>query len=329
MKQEKANKIRLVKILEILRENSDDENYIKSTEIIAILEQMGIACERKTLYDDIAVLEKFGYEILCQKRVGMPNKYCIDECVFDMPELRILMDAVQAASFITPKKTQVLEDKIAKLAGVHKAKRIKNNIMQFNTTKHTNEGIYYSINEIERAIANNKKISFYYFDYNVDKEKVYRENKELYIENPYATIFKDDNYYLIAYSKKHSDMVHYRIDRMEYVKVEEEDFEIPERFKNFDITEHRRQVFGMFGGEEMQVCIEIVPKLINVIMDKFGADVNFRKVANGNVQFSVNIQNSPQFRGWCCSFGDELKIVAPEEMKEKLKEHINLVLKNY
>ncbi len=172
MKQEKAYKIKLIKILEILRQDSDEDHYIESTEILSKLAAMGIECDRRTLYGDIDVLNDFGYEVLCEKNPGKPNKYCVVDRSFDVPELRILMDAVQASSFITPSKTEVLLDKIADLGGSHRAELLRSNIVKFNTTKSANESIFYSISEINLAIENNKKVSFEYFDFNSKHERV-------------------------------------------------------------------------------------------------------------------------------------------------------------
>lgn len=158
MKQEKAYKIKLIKILEMLRQDSDEDHYIESTEILSKLAAMGIECDRRTLYGDIDVLNDFGYEVLCEKNPGKPNKYCVVDRSFDVPELRILMDAVQASSFITPSKTEVLLDKIADLGGSHRAELLRSNIVKFNMTKSANESIFYSISEINLAIENNKKV---------------------------------------------------------------------------------------------------------------------------------------------------------------------------
>lgn len=219
MKQEKAYKIKLIKILEILRQDSDEDHYIESTEILSKLATMGIECDRRTLYGDIDVLNDFGYEVLCDKSPGKPNKYCVVDRSFDVPELRILMDAVQASSFITPSKTEVLLDKIADLGGSHRAELLRSNIVKFNTTKSANESIFYSISEINLAIENKKKVSFEYFDFNSKHERVYRRNGKRYFVNPLATIYDDDNYYLICYYGRFEGVVHYRIDRMDRVEM--------------------------------------------------------------------------------------------------------------
>lgn len=186
MKQENAYKIKLLKLLEILRQDSDEDHYIGTTELIDKLADMGIVCDRRTLYKDIEVLNNFGYEVFCEKSPGKPNCYCVADRSFDVPELRILMDAVQAASFVTPSKTEVLLDKIADLGGSHRAELLQSNIVRFNTTKSTNENIFYAISEINSAIENNKKVSFEYFDFNEKHERVYRKDHKRYFVNPLA-----------------------------------------------------------------------------------------------------------------------------------------------
>lgn len=209
MKQENAYKIKLVKILEILRQDSDEDNYIETSEILSKLAAMGIVCDRRTLATDIEVLNSYGYEVLSEKSPGKPNRYCVIDRSFDVPELRILMDAVQASRFITPKKTEVLIDKIANLGGSHRSELLKSNVVKFNTTKGTNENIFYSINEINTAIEKGYKVSFEYFDFDINHNRVYRREGKRYFVNPLATIFDDDNYYLICYYAKHEDVVHY------------------------------------------------------------------------------------------------------------------------
>ena len=209
MRQENAFKIRLIKLLEILRQHSDEDNYISTTEIIERLAAIGIICDRRTLYKDVELLNESGYEVLCEKSLGKPNGYCVADRSFNVSELRILMDAVQASSFITPKKTEELVDKIANLGGSHRAELLQSNIVKFNTTKSINENIFYSISEINAAIENGKKVSFEYFDFNEKHERVYRRNGKRYYVNPLATIYDDDNYYLICYYGKYEGVVHY------------------------------------------------------------------------------------------------------------------------
>ena len=316
MKPEKAFRIRLVKILEILRQETDEDHPMGTQTLIKKLAEQGIECDRRTLYRDIQVLNDYGYEVLCDRS-------------FDIPELRILLDAVQAASFITPKKTEVLVDKIADLAGSHRAEVLKKNIMRFNITKHTNEAIYYNVNEIESAIMEGKKVSFFYFDYNAHGERVFRKDKKRYVINPYATIFSNDNYYLVGYSDKYKNVAHYRIDRMEAVEVETEDIMPVLAIEGFDITEHKKQVFGMFVGEEERVSIQIDNSLIDAVMDKFGENISLMDRGDGTARLEISVQISPAFLAWCCAFGDMLKVVFPSSLVEQIKVYIERLANLY
>lgn len=327
MKPEKAFRIRLVKILEILRQETDEDHPMGTQTLIKKLADMGIECDRRTLYRDIQVLNEYGYEVLHTR--GISNEYYVVDRSFDVPELRILMDAVQAASFITPKKTEVLVDKIADLAGSHRAELLKKNIMRFNITKHTNEAIYYNVNEIESAIMEGKKVSFFYFDYNAHGERVFRKDKKRYVINPYATIFSNDNYYLVGYSDKYKNVAHYRIDRMEAVEVETEDIMPVLAIEGFDITEHKKQVFGMFVGEEERVSIQIDNSLIDAVMDKFGENISLMDRGDGTARLEISVQISPAFLAWCCAFGDKLKVVFPSSLVEQIKVYIERLANLY
>ncbi|MCH5315615.1 MAG: WYL domain-containing transcriptional regulator [Eubacterium sp.] len=322
MKRENASKIKLLKILEILRQDSDEDRPLSTSELCSKLKEQGIVCDRRVLASDIARLVESGYDIIQVKESGLSTKYFIADRSFDVPELRILMDAVQAASFITPKKTGILLDKIAELGGSHRAALLKRNIW-FNTTKHTNEDILYIVNEIDNAITNGKQLSFIYFDYTAEGKRDYRKNGERYTVNPITTVFTNDNYYLVCYSDKHKDSVaHYRIDRMEKVNTESKDITPSAIAKQFDPAKHYNEVFGMFTGETEQVTFEIDTKLLDAMIDRFGENINFTAKENGKLTFTAQVQISPQFFGWCCSFGELLKVVAPTSTAEAVKTHI-------
>ncbi len=321
MKGEKTNKIKLLKLWELLSQNTDSEHPMGTPEILDRLKAMGIDCDRRTLYDDIKTLNSFGYEVDCVR--GASNEYSVDSSAFDVTELRILMDAVQASSFITDKKTDALVDKIAHLAGSRRAEVLKQNIVAFNTTKSTNEHIYYTVNEISNAIISQKKIEFTYFKYDSDHERVYRTDEggevKLYKVNPYATIFSDDKYYLVCYDDKHGEMSHYRVDRMERVRVLDEEITPTNSVKGFDIQSHKKQVFSMFTGERKNVVFEADVSLIDVIFDKFG-DIKMTE-RDDKVTFESEVQVSPTFIAWCCSFGNRLRVVSPPTVVHTIKDY--------
>lgn len=197
---EKYNRIRPLKIWEILQRETDEDHPMGTEELRAKLLECGIEAHRTTIYEDIKLLNECGYEIMSRR--GRSNQYYVMDRSFSNPEVHILLDAVQAASFITDKKTAELVDKIAQLAGSQKGLVLKKNIVQFNTAKSSNESIYYNVNEIVTAINNRQKIIFLYFDYDYNHNRVYRKDGHHYVVSPYATVFDDGHYYLVIYDKR-------------------------------------------------------------------------------------------------------------------------------
>ena len=321
MGKENFSKIKLLRIWEILKQDSDENNPLTTNQIIEKLSESGIICDRRTLYQDISTLNSYGYEVICKKGQHSNGYYVIDRS-FDVPELRILIDAVQAASFISPKKTAELTDKIAALGGSYRADIIKKNIIEFNTTKHNNEHIYYSVNAIEDAILAGKKISFQYFDLNESHERVFRKNGEKYLVNPVAMVFSNDNYYLICYHDNHDGITTYRIDRMLNVSVSDQEINKAAQPKGLNIAKHRKQSFSMFGGKTETVKFEADKDLLDVIYDKFGEDTQIRSLGNGKISFTADVQVSPVFFGWCCMLGDKLRVAQPESILLAFKQHL-------
>ena len=328
MGKQNFSKIKLLKIWEMLKQDTDEQHPLTTNQIIEKLKSAGIECDRKTLYQDIATLNAYGYEII-QRRGQHNNSYYVVDRSFDVPELRILMDAVQAASFITEKKTVEFIDKISALGGSNRAELLKKNIVAFNTTKHTNENIYYSIDKIDEAILSEKKIIFKYFDYDLQGERVFRRDGHRYVANPVTMVFSNDNYYLVCYHDNHITLTNYRIDRMAEVGVLDTPINKDAHPKGIDLCNYRKQVFSMFGGKSERVTFEVASKLIDVIYDKFGEKVGITDLGNDKFKFTVDIQISDMFFGWCCSFGDKLKIIAPKEIKFQFSEYLNEIINNY
>lgn len=329
MKKENAYKIKLVKLLEILRQDSDEDHYLTTGYLLSKLGEEGIECDRRTLYADVDLLNAYGYEVLCEKSPGTPNKYCIADRSFDVSELRILMDAVQASKFITQKKTDKLLVKIADLAGSHKAELLQSNVVDYSTAKSDNENIFYSISEINGAIEKGKKVSFEYFDYDYKHSRVLRREGKRYYVNPLATVFDDDNYYLIAYYAKHEGVVHYRIDRMDHVEIVDNQPIDAYKGKKVDLKAHKKTVFAMYQGEKETVEFIVDKSILDPVFDTFSSDVKLYKVAEDKYRFKASVQLSPVFYGWCLSFGNKLKITAPKSVREKFVEFIKTTIDGY
>ena len=327
MPVEKGQRLKLLKIWEILRQETDEAHPMSSVELLERLEAIDIKCDRRTLYADIQALNESGYKINCNRR--KTNEYFVERREFSMAEIQILMDAVQAASFITDDKTRLLVDKIAELAGSRKAEAIKKNVVAFNTVKSHNEDIYGTIAIITQALEQSKKIEFLYFDYDTNKRRIYRKENKVYKVNPVATIFSNDKYYLLCYDDKHGNPSHYRIDRMAEMKISSEDI-VPSKLSELcAIQKHKKQLFGMFTGDECEVSFEADNSLIDTVLDKFGFDTRLSVRNNQTFSFSASVQLSPVFLGWCCSFGDKLRVTGPEKVLDYLREHLDQINRYY
>lgn len=321
------SKVKLLKLWEILKRDSDEDRPLTTNEILAKLKAEGIICDRRTLYEDIKVLIEHGYDVQVYR--GTSNQYCVVDRSFDMPELRILMDAVQAATFITDKKTKEMIEKIADLGGSHKADILKKNIVQFNNAKNHNESIYYNVDAICTAITEGKKVSFLYFDYDINKNRVYRKDGKRYIVNPVATVYSQDNYYLVCYDDKHKQPINYRIDRMDRVEIEEADKSNEECIANFDVSKHRQETFSMFRGETATAKFWADATLVDAMLDKFGAVLKMQSSGDNGFEFTAKVQLSPVFYGWCCSFGAKLKLLGNERVVSGFIEYMESVKQIY
>ncbi len=333
MNPEHSRKIKLLKMWELLKQETDEKHPMGTQEIIARLKKDGIEVDRKILYNDIDLLNANGYEVMCTR--AKSNKYYVMDRSFDTAEVRVLMDAVQAAAFVTEKKTEVLLDKISSLAGSKRGEVLKSKITKFSTVKSVNENIYYVIDKIVDAKEENKKISFNYFDYGLKREKIFRKDKndllsdKLYIVNPVETVFNNDQYYLICYDDKHKDFTNYRIDRMDNVKMLNEDIAIYDWLKGKDISKYKRQQFSMFSGEVKNVTFIADRSLIDVIFDKFGSGVSLKLTEDGKLKCTVEVQAGAMFIAWLCSFDNRLKVVSPPSVVAKVKEHLNKTIEQY
>lgn len=327
MKMDKILKLKLVKIWEILSQETDEDHPMGTTALLSKLQEMGIECDRRTLYADIEALNECGYEILCRRSTS--NVYYVKDRKFSIAEICIMMDAVQAAGFITDGETEKFIDKLAFLAGSRRGETLKDNFIAYNTTKTDNPDIYHNVETITEAIQQKKKVKFTYFDFDSYHKRVYRKEGKFYYMNPYALVMDNDNYYFLGYDMFHKNMMHYRVDRMDSVQVSRHDKEDLKEFEKFDIKKHKKQLFGMYGGEGKEVKFRVNKSLLDVIFDVFGVDTHFIKIDDTMYEFMAEVQLSPQFYGWCCSFGDKLKVVAPSMVVNTLKRYIEDLTKNY
>ncbi len=317
-------KLKLLYILQILRDETDEENPMKTTDILRRLSDMGISAERKSVYRDIACLQDAGFDIISDT-----NGYFMGSREFELSEVKLLIDAVQASRFITYQKSVTLIEKLKGLVSSHQSAGIDRQLHMSGRKKATNEQIYYAIDTVYEAIAANKQISFRYLDYTLSGEKHYRSNGGLYSVSPYALVWDDEYYYLFAYYEKRDVMANFRVDKMDGVEIIDADRLKSKEYKNFDPVRHAETKFSMFGGEEEWVTLLIENSLIGVFVDRFGNDLTQVKRDDESCTVRFKASVSPTFLSWLFQFGTRVKIISPEKVKNKMTEMLTQVIENY
>lgn len=317
-----CQKIKLLKLHEILRTESDEQNPLTTGELLARLADCGISCDRRTLAKDMETLNSQGFEVMV-RRVGHQKGYYVEDRGFSLPELKILMDAVQAAGFITERKAEDLSGKIASLGGSHRADLLTRHMLLFNTRKHSNESIYYNVDRLEEAIRERCKVSFRYFDLDENCARVYRKNGEAYVSEPVALILMNDNYYLRCYSPQHESATNYRVDRMDSVEVLSEPVSDTALAIRASVPQYTEHVFGMFSGEAQDVTLEFPRACLGALYDKFGErGIHIRRTEEELYTATVKVQISPTFWGWLFQFEGRMRILSPESAVTACKEQI-------
>lgn len=308
-------KLKLLHLAKILMENTDENHTMTVPDMISALSSLGISAERKSIYDDLEQLQLFGIDICFRK--SRTTDYYVASRDFELPELKLLVDSVQASKFITHKKSLELISKIEKLTSHENAKLLQRQVYVTNRVKTPNEKIYYNVDKIHEAIAKNRQITFRYFNLDINKEKVYRRDGKSYTESPIALTWDDENYYLITYKPKYGNFTHYRVDKMEQVEVSDEPRSLPE--KTFDLSAYTKTTFQMFGGEETTVEIQFENELVGVVFDRFGTDIPIIKKDENHFVCHVKVAATTQFLSWVISFGTRAKIVGPDWVTQQMQ----------
>lgn len=314
-------KLKFLYILKILNEKSDEENPISMKELIEELNKYGINAERKSIYSDIKLLQDYGIDIC--KVSGGKYGYFIDNRDFEIPELKLMIDAVQVARFITPKKSRELIKKIQNLTSSNYAKKLESQVFIDERIKYQNEEIYYIIDRIQTAIMNNRMISFKYYQYNMNKERVYKRNGNDYNVNPYALSYLNGHYYLIGNYNKYNDISHYRIDRICNVNILDEKrrsfSEISSYNNYFNIADYDKKVYGAFSGTTEDVVLRFHNSLLDVVIDEFGRDISIIKDGDEYFKIRTKVITSNGFISWLFAFWDEVEVLEPTSLREKVK----------
>ena len=307
-------KLKILYILDYLQKNSHEDHPVRANELIDMLNKKEISCDRKTIYSDIATLQQFGIDIISIS--GKNGGYYIASRHFQLPELKLLIDAVQSSRYLTEAKSRELIEKLCDQVGEHEAGLLKRNVYVSGRVKSMNETIYYNVNDIQEAISQNRQITFRYFDWNMECKRQYREKQ--YVASPYGLCQDNENCYLLAYSQRHG-ITSYRVDRMEGITIlEEKRIACPE-LTGKAFTEHANKLFQMFAGDALDVKLRFHKTLLNVVIDRFGKDTMLIPDGNDHFNFTVKVAVSPMFLSWVIGFGDEAQILYPQSVIEECK----------
>ena len=314
-------KLKLLYLMKILLEKTDEEHPMPLAELLEQLALFGVKAERKSIYDDMEALRLYGLDV--ELSSGRAKGYYIANRVFELPELKLLVDAVQSSRFNTHKKSNELIKKVESFASVHEAKTLQRQVYVSNRIKTMNESIYYNVDKIHAAISENKQIRFRYFEWAVDfqgTEKVkkhYRREGAEYHISPWALTWDDENYYMIGFDSQADMIKHYRVDKMERITVSERERDGQEHFSSFDMAVYSKKMFSMFGGKEEEVTLRFSNRLIGVVTDRFGKDVFLTKEDEEHFRVRIRVAVSPQFLSWVFGFGTEVKILSPQSVADQ------------
>ena len=317
-------KKKILYLMRILQEQTDEQHILTANELCTELGKYGISAERKSVYSDIDTLRDYGMDIVQIK--GASAGYYIGEREFSMPELKLLVDAVQSSKFITRKKSDELIQKLEKLTSRSEARELQRQVFILNRVKTENETIYYNVDQIHSAINANVQIRFRYAEWTAKKTLKLKKNGAYYTVSPWALTWDDENYYLIAYDEAADLIKHYRVDKMKSIDLLTERRLGRERFEDFDLAAFAKKTFGMYGGEDEDVTLRCHNSLAGVVLDRFGHDVMM--IPDGAEHFRVTVQVavSRQFFGWLTGIGEQMQLVQPAETREEYRQYLAQLL---
>ncbi len=321
-------KLKILYLLKILLEKTDENHIMSSADLIKALNAYGYTVDRKSIYSDIETLMEFGIDIV-QAKGGAKQGYYVGSRDFELPEVKLLVDAVQSSKFITAKKSRELIGKIEKLVSENEAKQLQRNVFIFNRIKTENETIYYNVDCIHSAISANRQIKFQYSEWNIEKELAPKKGGQYYIVSPWELTWDDENYYLIAYEETSDKIKHYRVDKMRNTAELDQQRMGKNQFVDFDLASYAKKTFNMYGGKERKVSLVCDNSMIGVMIDRFSQEITVVREDEEHFRINVDIFISPQFFGWITGLGTGVRIDGPLDVKKDYKVFLENVLSKY
>lgn len=323
-------KLKLPILQKLLLAQTDEDHGLTVEQMIRELARQGITAERKSIYHDINALRDCGMDIICTRKDGR-TVYFVGERDFQLPELKLLVDAVQSSRFITRNKSEQLIRKLEQLTSRYQAKQLQRSVYVWGRAKTTNERIYLNVDAIHTAIARHKKIAFHYFRVGPDRRRIPRNGGKEYLVSPYALSWGEDNYYLIGHYPKYG-ITNFRVDRMEKIRIVE-DPALPSKEAaggvELDLSQYSMRTFGMYNGPLRQLDLQFDDRLAEVVLDRFGDSAFIACGDDGTFTVTVRVKVSPIFFGWMMNFGTQAKILAPADVAKQYAQAAQEVAKMY
>lgn len=314
-------KLKLLYLAKIFLEKTDETHGLSLAQITQLLQENQVTADRKTLYLDFEELKRFGFDILKEQQ-GRSVVYHLASRRFELAELKLLVDSIQSAKFITEKKSRLLIKKLGSLISEYEAKQLQRQVIITGRVKNNNESILINVDSIHSAINENRQISFHYFQWTPEKQRHLRHQGKKYIVSPWHLVWDDEKYYMIGYDSESEMIKHYRVDKMLHISHLDEKRQGEKTMKTLNIAAYSRRLFGMLGGQSMKVTLECANEMAGVIIDHFGSDTFIIPKDNHCFTAHVDVVPSNQFIGWIIGLGKDVKIISPTSVVDKVKEII-------
>ena len=314
-------KTKLLHLLQIFFYDSDEDHPLTVPTLVEKLEEKGISAERKSIYNDIETLQQMDFDIQLRRGKG----YFLGERIFQLAELKLLVDAVQSSKFIPARKSSQLIEKLEQLTSRHLAQGLQRQVFVAGRVKTMNDRVYYKIDTIHQAISHNRQITFQYFKYDRERNKAFRHGGRIYQVSPFTLLRSDENYYLIAYDALSEEIRHYRVDKMTQVTCDRRRRSGIEAYQSFDLGEYTRIHFGMFRGREADVLLRCENRMADILIDRFGDQISMAPDGADHFTCTVRLAVSTQFFGWLFGLGDGIRIVGPDWVVEELREQMKRI----
>ena len=320
-------KLRMLNLMKILLEKTDEKHVLSATDLDKELSAYDMSANRKTIYSDIEVLRDFGIDIIQVK--GANSGYYVGSREFELPELKLLVDAVQASKFITSRKSQELIGKLESLTNKYDAQQLHRDVYIHNRPKADNETIYYNVDKLHMAMHDNKQIKFQYTEWTPQKKLTLKKDGKQYIVSPWALTWEYENYYLIAYDKNSDEIRHYRVDKIKDIELTGDKRIGKHRFQDFDVVAFTKKTFAMYGGTDENITLLCHNSLAGVILDRFGKEIIMVPTDKEYFKINIEVAVSSQFFGWVTGMGEFMEIISPPHIRETYQQYLRDILGKY